>query len=108
MREADDSGPGLRATVTAVAAFVVAVGVVAAVVALVRGRSVSGGIAIGYYLTGAIVILIGSAPTGGFSVVRGRWTRRRPTGGGSYALQGVLLGAFLIALGALFDLTRPF
>ena len=99
---------GLRETLLAVAGVVVAVGVVAAIVALARGRSVSGGIAIGYYLAGAIVILIGSAPTGGFSVLRGRWTRRRPTGGASYALQGILLGAFLIALGVLFDLTRPF
>jgi hypothetical protein len=91
-----------------VAAFVVACGVVGAIVALARGRSVAGGMALAYYLVGSVVIIAGSAPSGGFSLFRGRWSRRRPTGGGSHALPGILLGGFLIGLGVLLDLTRPF
>ena len=108
MAEAEERRFGLRETALAVAGLVVVVGIVGAIVALARDRSVSGGIAIAYYLAGAVVILAGSVPTGGLSPLRGRWTRRRPTGGGSYALQGILLGALLIAIGVLFDLTRPF
>ena len=99
---------GLRATAAAVFGLIVVVAVIGAVVALIRDRSVSGGIAIGYYLVGSVIILAGSAPRGGFSVLRGQWSRRHPTGGGSYALEGILLGLLLIGLGVLLDVTRPF
>jgi hypothetical protein len=106
--EQDRRAAGLVSTAAVVAAFVVITAVVGAIVALARGRSVSAGMALAYYLVGSIVILAGSAPGGGFSLLRGQWSRRRPTGGGSYALQGILLGGLLIGLGVLLDLTRPF
>ena len=108
MKEDDGRFAGLLFGAGIVAAFVVVTGLVGALVALARGRSVAGGMALAYYLVGSVVIIAGSAPTGGFSLLRGRWSRRRPTGGGSYALQGILLGGLLIGLGVLLDLTRPF
>jgi hypothetical protein len=98
----------LRTTALAVVGVVVAVAVIGAVVAVFRGRSVSGGMALAYYLAGSVIILAGSAPRGGVSLLRGRWSTRRPTGGGSYALEGILLGLLLIGLGVLLDVTRPF
>jgi hypothetical protein len=106
--EDDGRAAGLLFGAGIIAAGVVVVGLVGAVVALARGRSVAGGMALAYYLVGSVVIIAGSAPAGGLSVLRGRWSRRRPTGGSSYALQGILLGGFLIGLGVLLDLTRPF
>ena len=104
----EERGHGLRTTAAAVVGLIGIVGLIGAVVALVRGRSVSGGMALGYYLVGSVGILAGSAPRGGFSVLRGRWSQRRPTGSGSYALEGIVVGVLLIAVGVLLDLTRPF
>jgi hypothetical protein len=50
---------------------------------------------------------VGSFPTGGFSLLRGR-TRRRPTGGGAMAAESMLLGALLLGIGVLLDVTHPF
>jgi Na+/melibiose symporter-like transporter len=94
-------------TALAVVGVIVVVALIGAVVALIRGRSVSAGIALAYYLVGSAIILAGSAPRGGFSLLRGRWSERRPTGGGSFALEGILLGLLLIGLGVLLDVTRP-
>jgi len=99
---------GLLFVAGVIAAFVAVCGLVGAIVALLRGRSVAGGMALAYYLVGSVVIIAGSAPSGGFSLLRGRWSRRRPTGGGSHALQAILLGGLLIGIGVLLDLTRPF
>ena len=105
-----DEGRGreLRTTATAALALIVVVGLIGAVVALIRGHSVSGGMALAYYLVGAVVILAGNAPRGGFSVLRGRWSQRRPIGGGGYALEGIAVGLLLMGLGVLLDVTRPF
>ena len=76
------------------------------VVGWATGHSVSGGIAGACYLVGAVLFLIGMFPTGGFSMIRGTITRRKPTGARQEAY--FLMGLLLIAVGVLFDLTRPF
>jgi hypothetical protein len=86
---------------------VLAVGLIGAVVAWVRDGNVSSSMAIAYYLIGGVVFLVGSFPTGGFSLLRGR-TRRRPTGGGAMAAESMLMGALLLGIGVLVDVTRPF
>ena len=87
-------------------AAVVAVGLLGALVALARGHDVAGGMAGAYYLIGAVLFLIGMFPTGGFSMIRGTITRRKPTGARQEA--HFLMGLVLIAVGVVFDLTRPF
>jgi hypothetical protein len=89
------------------AAIVLAVGVLGAIVAWIRGSDASSAMAIAYYFVGALVFLVGSFPTGGFSLLRGR-TQRKPTGGGAMAAQAMLLGAFLLGVGVLLDVTNPF
>jgi hypothetical protein len=83
------------------------VGLVGAVIAWARGRGFNSSIALAYYFVGSVVFLVGSFPTGGFSIMRGR-SRRRPTGGGAFAVPSMLLGALLLGAGAAFDITRPF
>jgi len=85
---------------------IVVVGVLGALVALGTGHDISAGIAGAYYLVGAALFLIGMFPTGGFSMIRGTITRRKPTGSRQEA--PFLIGLVLIAVGVLFDLTRPF
>jgi hypothetical protein len=83
------------------------VGLIGATVAWIRGRGINSSVALAYYFVGGIVFLVGSFPTGGFSLARGR-TRRRPTGGGAFAGPSMLLGALLIGVGVLVDFTHPF
>ena len=102
------TGGGSPAIVLAGAAGAVAiVGLAGAIVAWVQGSRVSSAMALAYYFAGGIVFLVGSFPTGGFSLLRGK-TRRRPTGGGAMAAQSMLMGALLLGLGVLLDVTRPF
>ncbi len=82
------------------------VGLIGAGVAWAAHRSVSTGVAGAYYLVGSALFLIGMLPTGGFSVFRGRMTRRRPTGSRQEPV--FLLGLLLVALGVVADVTRPF
>ena len=106
--ERDDSGGFTPAIfVSGTIASVVVVGLVGAVIAWARGRSVDSSIALAYYFVGSIVFLVGSFPSGGFSLIRGK-TRRRPIGGGAFAVPSMLLGALLIGVGVAFDLTHPF
>ena len=87
----------------------IAIGVVAAIgaiVALATGHDVAGGIAGACYIGGAGLFLGAMFPTGGFSTIRGTITRRKPTGSRPEA--HFLMGLVLIAVGVLFDLTRPF
>jgi hypothetical protein len=86
---------------------IVVVGLVGALIALIRGRGANTSIALAYYFVGAVVFLVGSFPTGGFSLTRGR-TRRRPTGGGAFAAPSMILGALLIGAGVIVDITHPF
>ena len=81
-----------------------AIAAVAALVAWATDRSVAGAITASYYIIGAILFLIGMFPTGGFSMIRGTLTRRRPTGARQEPV--FLLGLLLIALGIVIDVTR--
>jgi hypothetical protein len=87
-------------------AAAVAIGLIGVAVALGTGRSVSGGISGAYYLVGALLFLVGMFPTGGFSMIRGTITRRKPMGARKEAY--FVMGLLLIGLGVVFDLTRPF
>jgi hypothetical protein len=87
-------------------AAVVVVGAVGALVALASGHDAAGGMAGAYYIVGALLFLVGMFPTGGFSMIRGTITRRKPMGSRQEA--PFLMGLLLIAVGVLFDLTRPF
>ncbi len=90
-----------------VAGSIVLVGVLGIVIAALRGHRYSPSVANAYYFTGCIVFLAGSFPSGGFSVFRGR-SRRRPMGGGAFAIPAMLLGVMLIGIGALVDIVHPF
>jgi hypothetical protein len=102
-------GDGITPVIFAVGALgsIVAVGLIGAVIAWARGRGINSSIALSYYFVGSVVFLVGSFPTGGFSLMRGR-TRRRPTGGGAFAVPSMLLGAILIGIGVAFDIVQPF
>ena len=94
-----------RIAIGAVGAAVV-VGVVGAVIALATGRDASYGAAIAYYIVGCILVLIALVPTGGYSLMRGTMTRRRPTGARQEPVL-LIIGVLLFALGFLLDVTRP-
>jgi hypothetical protein len=95
---------GRFALQTVAAAVVVCL--LGAAVAWGTGRNIAGGIAGACYIVGAVLFLVGMFPTGGFSMIRGTLTRRKPTGARQEA--HFLVGLILIAVGVLFDLTRPF
>jgi hypothetical protein len=86
---------------------IVGVGLIGVVIAWARGHGINSSIALSYYFVGSVVFLVGSFPTGGFSLMRGR-SRRRPTGGGPFALPSMLLGVILIGVGVAFDIVKPF
>jgi hypothetical protein len=104
-----DREPGITPTVFAAGAAgsIIAVGLIGAAIAWARGRGINSSIALSYYFVGSLVFLVGSFPTGGFSLLRGR-TRRRPTGGGPFAIPSMLLGSILIGVGVAFDVAKPF
>jgi hypothetical protein len=85
---------------------IVVVAAIGAIIALATGHDAAGGIAGACYIVGAGLFLVGMFPTGGFSMIRGTITRRKPTGSRQEA--HFLMGLVLIAVGVLFDLTRPF
>jgi membrane associated rhomboid family serine protease len=87
-------------------AAIVVVGLIGAVIGWATGHDIAGAMAGAYYLIGAALFLIGMFPTGGFSMIRGTITRRKPTGARQEAQ--FLMGVVLVAVGVLFDLTRPF
>ena len=101
--------PGITPFIFAAATLssILAVGLIGAVIAWARGRGLNTSIALSYYFVGSLVFLVGSFPTGGFSLFRGR-TRRRPTGGGPFAIPSMLLGVILIGIGVAFDIMHPF
>ncbi len=109
MDEREDSGIGEPLAIAAAIAVgaILAVGALGAVIGWLRGSSVSTAMAYSYYFIGSTVFLVGSVPTGGFSVFRGP-SRRRPTGGGSFAAPAMLIGALLLGTGILLDVTHPF
>lgn len=84
-------------------AAAVGIGALGAIVAWATDRRVAGGIAGAYYIVGCALFIIGMFPTGGFSMLRGTLTRRRPTGPRQEPF--FLIGLILIGLGVLVDLT---
>ena len=99
-------GEALGRFAIATAATAVGVGLLGALVALGTGHDAAAGIAGAYYLVGAALFLLGMFPTGGFSMIRGTITRRKPTGSRQEPI--FLIGVVLIGLGVVFDLTKPF
>jgi hypothetical protein len=99
-------GEALKRLALAAVAVVAVLGAVAALFAWATGHTVSGSIAATYYIVGVILFLVGMFPTGGFSLIRGTMTRRRPTGSRQEPL--FLLGILLVGLGVVADVVRPF
>jgi hypothetical protein len=83
-------------------AAAVALAAVASAFALLTGHGVTTTISVAYYLVGSLLFLIGVYPTGGFSLVRGTMTRRRPIGAREEPI--FLVGVVLVTLGAIIDL----
>ena len=99
-------GEALRLSLLIAAGVVVALGLLGAIIAWAADRHVSSTIAGTYYIVGSILFLVGMFPSGGFSLVRGTMTRRRPIG--SRMDPTFLLGLVLIGLGVVAAVTRPF
>ena len=99
-------GEALGRFALATAAAAVVVGLLGAVVAWATGHGVSGGVTGAYYVVGCALFLVGMFPTGGYSIIRGTITRRRPTGAMKEPI--FLIGLVLIGLGVVADLTRHF
>jgi hypothetical protein len=96
-------GEVIKRMVLGALAGAVAVGLIGAVIGWASGRvSISTGIAAAYYVVGSILFLLGMFPSGGFSMVRGTITRRRPTGSRQEPI--FLLGIVLIVLGIIVDI----
>jgi hypothetical protein len=94
-------GPALVRFGLASAGLAVALGALAALIALATGHRVAATVAAVYYIAGCLLFVIGMFPTGGFSLLRGTMTRRRPTG-----IRGepiFLFGIVLIGLGVIAD-----
>ena len=83
------------------AGVVVALGLLGAIIALAANRDVSSTVAATYYIIGCLLFLVGMFPSGGYSLLRGTMTRRRPLG--SRFEPTLLLGLALIAIGVAVD-----
>ena len=99
-------GEAIKRMLLATIAAAVGLGGLGTVLALATGHSVSGTMAAVYYIIGSLLFLVGMFPTGGYSMIRGTITRRRPMGARQEPL--FLLGLVLIGLGVIADITRPF
>jgi hypothetical protein len=99
-------GEALRVALLVAVAVALAVGLLGAIIAWAADRHLSSTIALTYYIVGCLLFIVGMFPTGGFSMVHGTITRRRPTGSGAKPV--TLLGVVLIGLGVVADFTRPF
>jgi hypothetical protein len=85
------------------AGVIVALGLLAAIIAVAADRDMSSSVAATYYISGCVLFLVGMFPSGGYSVLRGTMTRRRPIG--SRFEPTLLLGLGLIALGVVVDVS---
>jgi hypothetical protein len=94
-------GPALARFGLACAGLALGLGVVATVIGLATGHGVSATIAVTYYIVGTLLFLIGTFPTGGFSLLRGTITQRRPTGFRGEPI--FLFGIVLFVLGVIAD-----
>jgi hypothetical protein len=82
---------------------VIALGLLGAIGAVAADRDVSSTVAATYYIIGCVLFLVGMFPSGGYSLLRGTMTRRRPLG--SRFEPTLLLGVALVALGVVVDVT---
>jgi hypothetical protein len=92
----------------ATAGAAVALGLLAAIIAWATGRDVSRTMAATYYIVGCVLFLVGTFPTGGFSLMRGTVTRRSPIGASTRQDPVYLAGILLIGVGVVVDVFRPF
>jgi hypothetical protein len=92
-----------REPIVRAAGVVVALGLLGAIIALAANRDVSSTVAATYYIIGCLLFLVGMFPSGGYSLLRGTMTRRRPMG--SRFEPTLLLGLALIAIGVAVDVT---
>jgi len=99
-------GEAIKRMLLATIVTAIGLGGLAAVIAWATGHGVSGTMAAVYYIVGSLLFLVGMFPTGGYSMIRGTITRRRPMGARQEPL--FLLGLVLIGLGVVADITRPF
>jgi hypothetical protein len=100
------AGLGEVAKVATLVTVAVAGGValLGVLIAWAAGRNYASTLALAYYLVGCVVFIVGMFPSGGFSMIRGTITRRKPTGAGPKPL--MLLGVLLIGLGVIADFSR--
>jgi hypothetical protein len=96
-------GPALTRFGLACAGLAVGLGTLAAVIALATDHGVASTISVAYYIVGCLLFLIGTFPTGGFSLLRGTLTQRRPTGFRGEPI--FLFGIVLIVLGVIADVS---
>ena len=100
-------GEALKRMAVGAVTAAIAIGLLGAVIGWASSRvTINTAIAATYYVVGSILFLLGMFPTGGFSMIRGTITRRRPTGSRQEPV--FLLGVVLIALGILVDVINPF
>jgi len=99
-------GEVIKRLALGIVAAAVALGLLGAIIAWATGHGVSGTMAAVYYIVGSLLFIVGMFPTGGYSMVRGTITRRRPMGARQEPV--FLLGIVIVGLGVLVDLTRPF
>jgi hypothetical protein len=100
------AGLGEALKIGGLIALGVAVGValIGILIALIGDRNYSSTIALSYYLVGCVLFIVGMFPSGGFSMIKGTITQRKPIGAGPKPL--MMLGLFLIALGVIADFSR--
>jgi hypothetical protein len=94
-------GQALKIALLIAAAVAAGVGLLGALIAWAAGRHLSSTMALTYYFVGCILFIVGMFPTGGFSMIRGTITQRKPTGSGPKPV--MLLGLLLIGLGVIAD-----
>jgi hypothetical protein len=92
----------LRSRLALGAGVALALALLGALIAVAADRDVSSTVAATYYIIGCILFLVGMFPSGGYSLLRGTTTRRRPMG--SRFEPTLLLGLALIAVGVVLDL----
>jgi len=97
-------GQALKIGLLFAAAVAAGVGLLGALIAWAADRHLVATMALTYYFVGCILFMVGVFPTGGFSMMRGTITRRKPTGSGPKP--AMLLGLLLIGLGVIADLSR--
>jgi hypothetical protein len=79
----------------------VGVGVAGLLLAWISAHGTASAVASAYYIVGCLVFIVGMFPSGGFSILRGTVTRRRPMG--ARREPTVLIGLALVAVGLAID-----